>query len=162
MGRIKALPKKIERLSKRGKNSSYTAKEKIMTPLGNGSTLHLHVKLFKGGAITKKYIHRAVLEAFVGPAPGGFECAHGDGNPLNNSLSNLRWASRYENIMDKVAHGTHSRGEKSVHSKLSEKDVRKIKELLLTKTPYEISKNYPVSHTSIYDIKKGKTWGHVD
>lgn len=50
--------------------------------------------------------HRAVLGAFVGPCPDGMECCHGDGNPLNNVLSNLRWDTHVENIRDSMRHGT--------------------------------------------------------
>ena len=57
---------------------------------------------------TKKYkIHRLVALAFLGPAPEGKpEVAHGDGNPANNRLENLRWASSKENTADCVRHGT--------------------------------------------------------
>jgi HNH endonuclease/NUMOD4 motif len=53
-----------------------------------------------------RYIHHCVLEAFVGPRPLRHEAAHGDGNPLNNTLSNLRWASHSANEADKRRHGT--------------------------------------------------------
>lgn len=37
-------------------------------------------------------VHRAVLEAFIGPCPEGMEGRHWpDLNPLNNHLSNLCW-----------------------------------------------------------------------
>jgi len=41
-----------------------------------------------------------VLEAFVGPAPEGHEGLHGDGDPANNRLDNLRWGTRSENNID--------------------------------------------------------------
>ena len=34
-------------------------------------------------------MHQLVLEAFVGPRPEGYQCAHLDGNPSNNRLVNL-------------------------------------------------------------------------
>jgi hypothetical protein len=52
-------------------------------------------------------IHRLVLQAFVGPCPAGQECCHGDGDPSNNVLSNLRWGTRSDNRRDSVGHGTH-------------------------------------------------------
>lgn len=52
------------------------------------------------------YVHRAVLEAFVGPRPEGSEAAHHNGNKHDNLLENLRWATHAENIADKVRHGT--------------------------------------------------------
>lgn len=47
------------------------------------------------------YVHRLVLEAFVGPAPSEHECDHIDRNPSNNKLENLRWVTHYENMKNK-------------------------------------------------------------
>lgn len=53
-------------------------------------------------------VHRLVLMAFVGPPPvADSEALHGDGDPSNNALSNLRWGTRSENAVDAVLHGTH-------------------------------------------------------
>lgn len=52
-------------------------------------------------------VHRLVLSAFIGPPPSeNHQGAHGDGNPRNNALSNLRWATPKENNADKILHGT--------------------------------------------------------
>ena len=53
-------------------------------------------------------VHRAMLEAFVSPCPEGMESCHNDGDSLNNVLSNLRWDTKRENILDQVRHGTHN------------------------------------------------------
>lgn len=47
------------------------------------------------------YIHRLVLETFLGPAPDGCECDHYDRDPSNNKLENLRWVTHYENMKNK-------------------------------------------------------------
>lgn len=67
------------------------------------------VTLSRSSSTTSCYIHRLVLEAFVGPAPTGMECRHLDGNPENNSVENLKWGTRYENIHDQIRHGTHNK-----------------------------------------------------
>lgn len=48
--------------------------------------------------------HRLVLETFVGPRPSGLQTRHLDGDPLNNSLSNLAYGTAQENAQDKVTH----------------------------------------------------------
>ena len=44
-----------------------------------------------------QYIHRLVWETFRGEIPKGLEIDHLDGNPSNNSLSNLQLLSRRDN-----------------------------------------------------------------
>lgn len=60
------------------------------------------------GRVKTAWVHRLVLAAFVGPCPEGQECCHNDGDPTHNKLSNLRWASHAENMLDRVRHGTHN------------------------------------------------------
>ncbi len=74
---------------------------------------HPQIPLRRHGEKGMAYVHRLVLEAFVGPAPEGMEACHNDGNPTNNALSNLRWASRAENNLDRVRHGTHNNTRKT-------------------------------------------------
>lgn len=60
-----------------------------------------------------KYIHRLVLEAFVGPCPDGMEALHSDGNKTNNNVDNLRWGTPSENNRDIVKHGRHRNARKT-------------------------------------------------
>lgn len=55
------------------------------------------------------YAHQAVLLAWAGPKPQGQEVRHLDGNPTNNTFSNLAYGTKSENEYDKVRHGTHPR-----------------------------------------------------
>lgn len=67
----------------------------------------------EGGRKHNLEIHRMVALSFLGAPPEGKPvAAHGDGNPLNNRLDNLRWASHVENAADREAHGrtAHTRG----------------------------------------------------
>lgn len=69
------------------------------------SNAHVVVSLNRPGAQRVYLVHRLVLEAFIGPAPDGYECCHNDGNGLNNALSNLRWDSARANARDRVRDG---------------------------------------------------------
>ena len=53
-----------------------------------------------------KYVHVAVLEAFIGPRPPGMVVRHLDGNPRNNQVGNLAWGTQSQNRLDTVAHKT--------------------------------------------------------
>lgn len=62
----------------------------------------------------KHRVHRLVLRAFVGePEPGQEACHHPDPTPTNNRLSNLRWDSSSENMLDRVRTGTHHQANKT-------------------------------------------------
>lgn len=50
-------------------------------------------------------IHRLVLAAFVGESD--MLCRHLDGDPKNNTLSNLRYGTPKENSADRITHGRH-------------------------------------------------------
>ncbi|MDP7729539.1 HNH endonuclease [Mycobacterium sp. TY813] len=62
-------------------------------------------------------MHHLVLEAFVGPRPPGLEGCHGNGDPADNSVANLRWDTRSANVFDSVRHGTHNHASRTHCSK---------------------------------------------
>lgn len=64
------------------------------------------VVLCRGGKHLNRYVHRLVLETFVGPRPLGMECCHYNGDPSDNRLENLRWDTKSANAKDAVRHGT--------------------------------------------------------
>lgn len=72
-----------------------------MTPIPKSRTLYLQVKLWTRHA----YVHRLVLETFIGACPSGMEACHNDSNTMNNSLSNLRWDTPVSNQQDRITRG---------------------------------------------------------
>lgn len=56
------------------------------------------VDLWKGGEHQSFLVARLVALTFLGAPPTGFTVNHKDGNRLNNSLENLEWLSRGDNI----------------------------------------------------------------
>lgn len=73
------------------------------------------------------YVHRLVAEAFVGPCPDGYQCAHLDGDPSNNAASNLQWVSPKENQSHRVLHGTSLSRESHPMAKLTAEAVLSIR-----------------------------------
>lgn len=58
-------------------------------------------------------VHVLVLTAFVGPRSPGLVGCHNDGDPSNNHLSNLRWDTQSNNILDTLKHGTNPNANKT-------------------------------------------------
>lgn len=53
------------------------------------------------------FVHRLVMEAFVGPMPEGMQVCHNNGDKSDNRLENLRYDTGSSNTFDSVAHKTH-------------------------------------------------------
>jgi hypothetical protein len=75
------------------------------------------------------YVHRLVLEAFVGPCPPDMECRHLNGIRDDARLVNLAWGTRQEQAEDKVRHGTQTFGDAHHNTKVLDVDVRRIRTL---------------------------------
>src|SRR5262245_14943443 len=124
---------------------------------------HLFVHLNGSGKTRRRFIHNLVLEAFVGPCPPGMECCHGDGNPANNRLVNLRWGTRCDNREDARRHGTLLFGSRNPSAKLTEEEVREIRRLCQQGLAQgKIAKWFSVSVRTIAQIKSREHWSHVD
>lgn len=126
-------------------------------------TGYLRVTLCRDGKRHDRYIHRLVLEAFVGPCPKGMQCRHfPDPDKSNNKLENLSWSTIKENHADKLVHGTHHRGERNPQAKLTAKDVREIRlRVLAGERMGDIAREFGVSPSNITVIMKYERWRHV-
>ena len=104
LGRVRSLDRVITRMCKRGPvRARLKGRVLRLTVAGSG-----YLVAMLGRA--RPYVHHLVLSTFVGARPAGHQAAHGDGDRRNNSLGNLRWATRSENEADKVRHGTRLAG----------------------------------------------------
>ena len=54
--------------------------------------------LRKDGHLVMRYVHRLVAETFLEKSDGTSEVNHKDGNKQNNSVQNLEWVSRRQNV----------------------------------------------------------------
>jgi hypothetical protein len=104
LGRVRSLPRIITRI-RRGRTERCFYKGRVLRQ-GRARNGYLTVSL-SGRSVN---VHTVVLRAFRGESPPGYQAAHYDGEKSNNSLANLRWASRSENEADKRRHGTYLAG----------------------------------------------------
>lgn len=121
------------------------------------------VSLYKHGKKKLFFAHTLVLTAHVSPRPSGLFGCHKDGNPSNNRLDNLRWATPSENTQDMFAHGTAYTGERHWKTKLTNSDVSEIfARLGAGETGLDIATRFGVTPSCVSAIKTGRSWAHRD
>lgn len=110
-----------------------------------------------------RLIHRLVLEAFVGPCPPGMEARHLLSNDVtDNRLCNLSWGTRSQNQGDRVAHGTDRRGSRHYLTRLTEDDVRRIRELSAAGARgCDLARQFNQRPENILKICRRLTWRHL-
>lgn len=91
----------LDRVLKDGRHRRGQLRKPYLTNSG-----YLQVDIYGGERHKKMYVHRLVLQAFVGEPDEGFQACHYNGNQTDNRLENLRWDSPSGNNLDKVRHGT--------------------------------------------------------
>ena len=107
-------------------------------------------------------VYRLVLLTFVGERPQGKEAAHNNGIKTDNRLENLRYATRSENHLDKIRHGTMLCGEHHPNARLTNTQVHRIRGLLMVGgCAGEIARQFSVSRHVVRCIKSGETWKTV-
>lgn len=156
LGRVRSLPHKTIRGMRGGK---------ILKPATLPSG-YLIVVLSKVPNTKRKhaYVHTLVLETFVGSRPPGKEACHDpDGSRANCRLDNLRWGTRTENMRDKAAHGTQTRGEAHPAARLTEEEVRKMLALRQDTgmSCQSIGTLFSVTQSQVWNIVTGAQWKHL-
>ena len=114
------------------------------------------------GKNRKTYLHVLVAEAFLGPKPFSSACVrHLDGDPSNNSVSNLAWGTYLENENDKRGHGTWGRRSNGKLSKTQRKEIRRLFESGVSQR--SLASKFHVSRPTITRLINGSTWvGELD
>lgn len=106
-----------------------------------------------------KYLHRLLLEAFVGPCPPAHEALHINGDRLDNRLENLRWGTRKENVADAIRHGTATVGLRNGGAKLTKSDLGWIRDMRdMGFKPREIHHHFGVSVGTMQRAMTGQTY----
>lgn len=86
---------------------------------------------------------------------------HGDGDPTNNRLSNLRYGTGADNVADAKGHGTFKIGSARSQAKLDERGAGAIRTLCGAISQSVLAEAFGVSQSAISLIRKGENWPHV-
>ena len=124
---------------------------------------YAHVSLRRDKETYNVRVHVLLCEAFHGPRPTLLhDAAHNNGTQLDNRSDNVRWATKSDNQIDRICHGTDIRGSAVYGAKLTERDVARIKRRLAQGArQIDLARAYDVSASTIHLISNGTTWRHV-
>ena len=119
--------------------------------------------LFKSGKRHPVRVHKYIAETFIGPMPvEKTQIAHFDGDPGNNRVDNLRYATQEENRQDSLRHGTNPNGISFPQAKMTDYSVRKMREM--RKSGYSIislSREFGISSANASHICNRRAWKHI-
>lgn len=113
----------------------------------------------------QRIVPRYLCEIFHGPPPSpahvtAHSCGKGHEGCCNSR--HLSWKTSKENSADMLTHGTRQRGESHHQAKLSEADVRQIRELTGKMTMVKVGEMFGVCLQTIWSVQKRKIWAHLD
>lgn len=119
------------------------------------------VGLCKNGKSKKGFIHILVALTFIGERPPKMDIRHLDGNKFNNSVENLAYGTRSQNMLDAVKHHTSSCDRYNPNNifKLTEKQAIEIAKD--TRPSKVIAAEYGITDRHVTSIKRGEYWGDV-
>ena len=111
-----------------------------------------------------EFLHRIVCLAWNPKEDYQNVVRHLDNNQDNNHRSNLAWGTTKDNMKDKIICGNQPRGTLVHNSKITEQDVKDIRNLYANTdiTQKQLGKIYGITQTNVGNILRGKIWGWVE
>jgi len=106
-----------------------------------------------------KFVHRLVLEAFVGPCPPGMVACHRNDDASDNRLENLRWDTHKGNAADAVRNGRYRIGPAHHAVRATESLVKAIRRAdRIGVSCGLLARLTGLTESTIRNILKGHTW----
>lgn len=121
-----------------------------------------HSVCLADGASVKRYlVHRLIAAAFLTSDPGADHVDHIDSDRSNNAAVNLQWVSCKANNELTAARGRSTFGEKNAQAKLTDDEVRAIRQTARWGNFRRLANQYGVSVSTVSLIARGDRWGHL-
>lgn len=110
------------------------------------------------------FAHRMALRLVGVEVPDDSVVMHSCDHPWCVNPGHLRVGSWSDNVRDMVAKGRNPdrKGARHPLAKLSDNDVRLIRQLAEERSDAALSSEFGVSQAQIYRIRTAKNWGHID
>ena len=142
-------------------NRQNICKNVSLTIVGAG---YLSFNFCKGGKKIRLSAHRLVAQAFIPNPYNKPDINHKNGIKTDNYIENLEWVTKKENQKHSHVMGlaASQKGENNPFSKLTEKDIYKIRELFDNGVSgSKIGKMFGITSLYAGRIKNRKVWRHL-
>jgi len=164
LGRVLRL-KRLTHAKRRHGMVAYYTKAKLMK-INLDRAGYTMVSLSIVSKTINRTIHRLIAEAFIPNEENKREVNHKNCIKRDSRLENLEWNTHQENMRHAVVSGRIiiRKGSDNPGSKLKEDQVLEIKRMLETglKSYREIGDVYGVDQSTIFLIKSGHNWSHLN
>lgn len=131
---------------------------------GNG---YNQAAICSDGTRVYRFVHKMIVEAFIGPIPVKQQVNHKNGNKLDNRVENLEIVSPAENVLHayRVLNAIPRRqGERHPNAKLTDDAVRSIRRDYaagVASSPV-LAERHQVNVALIWRIVNRRAWAHLD
>lgn len=126
---------------------------------------YLRATLVLPGGRRHVLVHVLVAELFLGPKPPGMEVNHRDGDKLNNAAGNLEYVTPSANVRHSidVLHTERAPGEKNANAKLTDADVRYMRNRydMGDATTAELGALFNITTSHAWRVVTRQAWRHV-
>jgi hypothetical protein len=162
-GRVKRLGRYVTR-TRYGKPWSRWEPEIILRPQRVNRVNkkpYLWINLKSQGRVRKVWIHRLVLEAFIGPCPIGMETLHANDIADDNRLENLCWGTHLQN-QNQMSRNGHTTKQRKDLARVTEAQVRAIRTAVGNgETQRSVARRLAIGTNTVWCIVHHKTWRYV-
>lgn len=151
-------------ISNLGRVTNYTGGLRSTFLMGRKNHKYVHVHLYNGKESKNKSVHRLIAEAFVPNTQNKPYVNHINGIKTDNRPENLEWCTQLENVRHSISIGTYALGEKHSHAKLTNDQVREIREIRISNpdiTIKELSKKYGINPGGMSRVCSGVHYKNV-
>jgi hypothetical protein len=109
-GQVRSLPSRVKYVHPNTGKECSRANHGRVLKYSSGGIGYAIVHLCDGERRDTRYVHRIVAEAFLPNPEHKPQVNHIDGDKRNNVLTNLEWATKFENMHHALANGLNRYG----------------------------------------------------
>jgi len=151
----------IWRTGKKGHTKNFIKIQEREMKCINSGYIQINIKM--NGNYYRCYAHRLVWIFFNGEIPDDKQINHINGIKTDNRLCNLELVTASRNLKHAFGIGLKNlRGENHSHSKLTDNDIREIRERYLRgETQTQIANDFNIIQQNVSCIVNRKSWIHI-